>query len=121
MGDGLEILFDTLPTSRKLANLRSNPAVAFVIGGWTPGERRSVQYEGVADEPSEPQLTRFKTVHFGRSAASRGAGGWAEVVYVRVRPTWIRFADFSHHPPLAVEFGAAELGRVAERTRRSSR
>jgi general stress protein 26 len=50
VGDGLELLFDTIRTSRKAENLRQNPRVAFVIGGWTPGDKGSVQYEGIAEE-----------------------------------------------------------------------
>lgn len=42
--DRFEIVFDTLATTRKARNLRQNPRVALVIGGWTPGDERTVQY-----------------------------------------------------------------------------
>ena len=48
VSDACELSFDTLETSRKCANLRANPHVAFVIG-WD--EAQTVQLEGVADEP----------------------------------------------------------------------
>jgi hypothetical protein len=44
-----EVFFDTLDTSRKVANLRTNSNVSFVIGGLLDGEEKTVQYEGVAD------------------------------------------------------------------------
>jgi general stress protein 26 len=40
--DSLEIVFDTLDTTRKVANLRVNPRIAFVIGGWLDGDERTV-------------------------------------------------------------------------------
>lgn len=106
MGDGFEILFDTLETSRKVRNLRRNPRVAFVIGGWAPGDRRSVQYEGLADEPNGADLDRLKRVYFGRVPGGDGPESWPDLTYVRVRPMWIRFGDFNQTPPVVVEFAA---------------
>ena len=34
---------------------------------------------------------------------------WPGIVYFRVRPTWIRFSDFSKDPPTIVEFNAENL------------
>ena len=47
--DALEIVFDTLETSRKAVNLRRDPRIALVIG-WD--EEQTVQCEGIADEPA---------------------------------------------------------------------
>src|SRR5215472_17991361 len=41
----LEIIFDTVKSSRKYPNLISRPACSFVIGGWGVTEQ-TVQYEG---------------------------------------------------------------------------
>jgi general stress protein 26 len=38
--DDFEVFFDTVDTSRKVANLRRNPKIAFVIGGTTDGDER---------------------------------------------------------------------------------
>jgi len=43
--DALELVFDTVDTTRKCVNLRRNPRLAFVIGGWADGDERTVQYE----------------------------------------------------------------------------
>jgi len=109
VGDGLEILFDTIQTSRKVENLRRNPKVAFVIGGWTPGDKRSVQYEGIADEPSGADLERLKRLYFDRAPGRGGPEIWLDLTYIRVRPTWIRFGDFNQTPPEVVDFGAGDL------------
>jgi hypothetical protein len=56
ISDSFEIVFDTLETTRKAINLRQNPSIAFVVWGFIPGDERSVQYEGIADEPSGTDL-----------------------------------------------------------------
>ena len=58
--DKFEIVFDTLATTRKAANLRQNHRCAFVIGGFTEGDERTVQYEGTADEPAGEELGLLK-------------------------------------------------------------
>ncbi len=60
----VEILFDTVESSRKAANLRREPKIAFVIGGLTDGDERTVRYEGVADEPSGADLRRLQRLYF---------------------------------------------------------
>src|SRR5687768_17324726 len=59
--DALELVFDTLDSTRKCANLRRDPRVAFVIG-WD--EACTVQYEGIADEPTGPELARLQEIYF---------------------------------------------------------
>src|SRR6186713_1123798 len=62
--DRFEIIFDTTTSTRKLQNLRRNPRIAFVVGGPAEGDVRTVQYEGVADEPFDAELARVKSVYY---------------------------------------------------------
>ena len=62
--DRFELVFDTLDSSRKAQNLRRDNRIALVIGGLMDGEERTVQYEGVADEPSGEELERLKKVYY---------------------------------------------------------
>ena len=110
--DALEVVFDTLDATRKVENLRRNQRVAFVIGGWAPGDERTVQYEGLADEPRGAERERIKTSYFTAWPDGRAREAWPGLVYVRVRPTWIRYSDFNQNPPLVVEFLASELGQL---------
>jgi hypothetical protein len=64
--DDFELFFDTLESTRKVSNLRQNSRVAFVIGGLTNGDERTVQYEGIADEPRGLELERLKECYFLR-------------------------------------------------------
>ncbi len=108
--DDLEVFFDTLDVTRKISNLRRNPKIAFVIGGWNDGDERTVQYEGVADEPGGLELERLKAVYFGRFPDGRQRESWPGLVYVRARPTWIRYSDFNRTPPEIVVFNLGGLG-----------
>lgn len=102
--DEFELFFDTLGSSRKAANLRRNPAIAFVIGGPGAGEERTVQYEGVADEPAGPELDRLKERYFAKFPDGRERLKWPGIAYFRVGPRWVRFSDFTVVPPQIVEF-----------------
>ena len=104
MTDDFEVFFDTLDVTRKVANLRQNPKIAFVVGGLTNGDERTVQYEGITDEPGGAELERLKEVYFVRFPDGRKRQKWKGVVYVRARPTWIRYSDYNQAPPKVVEF-----------------
>src|SRR6266851_3972407 len=74
--DDFEIIFDTVDTTRKVLNLRRNALCAFVIGGMLDGDERTVQYEGVADEPAGADLERFKELYFVRFPDGRNRQHW---------------------------------------------
>ena len=104
VSDRFEIVFDTVDSSRKAPNLRANPAIALVIGGTRDGDERTVQYEGIADEPSGGELDRLLDVYYARFPDGRQRHGWKGLIYVRVKPTWIRYSNFNADPPEIVEF-----------------
>lgn len=89
--DDLELVFDTLGGTRKAHNLRLEPRIALVIG-WD--DDQTVQLEGVADEPSGPELARLKRVYFGVFPDGVARESWADISYFRVRPHWARYSDF---------------------------
>jgi general stress protein 26 len=102
--DRFEIVFDTLASSRKAPNLRANPAIAFVIGGTREGDERTVQYEGTADEPSGGELERLLAVYYACFPDGPERRAWPGLIYVRVKPTWIRYSNFGSNPPEISEF-----------------
>jgi pyridoxine/pyridoxamine 5'-phosphate oxidase len=95
VSDALELVFDTDATTRKVANLRANPHVAIVVGGWGKREQ-TAQLEGIADEQVDDRLreTYYAAWPDGRNRAA---------LHVRVRVTWARFSDFDARPPAIVE------------------
>ena len=107
--DRFEIVFDTVESTRKVRNLRRNPKVAFVIGGMQEGEERTVQYEGIADEPAGAELERVKATYYQVYPDGPSRLSWPGLIYVRVRPTWIRYTDYTVVPTQIAEFTAEEL------------
>lgn len=101
--DQLELIFDTLASSRKAANLRTNPRMALVIGGWSESDPRTVQYEGVADLPVGAELERVKQVYFAAFPDGPTRLSWPGITYVRVKPVWVRVSDFTSEPPTIIE------------------
>jgi general stress protein 26 len=111
VSDDFELFFDTLGTSRKAANLRRNPAVAFVLGPTDAGAVRTVQFEGVADEPEGAELERLRELYFTTFPDGRARQNLPDITYVRVRPRWVRYSDFSTAPAAIVELRQEELAR----------
>lgn len=107
--DDLQIFFDTVDTSRKFQNLRQNPKIAFVIGGLGDGDERTVQYEGVADEPTGSELQSLKQVYFQVFPDGPERELWPGIFYVRVKPDWVRYSDYNSNPPVIVEFTLEQL------------
>ena len=101
--DDFEILFDTVDSTRKVFNLRRNAACAFVVGGMLNGDERTVQYEGIADEPAGADLARLKELYFAQFPDGRARQDWPGLTYVRVQPRWLRFSDFNQSPPAIIE------------------
>ncbi|HEX6767303.1 MAG TPA: pyridoxamine 5'-phosphate oxidase family protein [Polyangiaceae bacterium] len=95
-----ELFFDTLESSRKCRNLRHDPRIAFVIG-WD--DARTVQLEGIADEPTGSDLERLKALYFARFPDGVERARTSNVVYFRVRPTWARYSDFRGTEPAISE------------------
>ena len=103
--DTLEIVFDTLTSTRKYANLRANPRIALVVG-W---DEITAQIEGTVDFPVGAELERLKDAYFVAYPDGRDRLAWAGITHARVRPTWVRYSDFTCDPPRIEGLGAAEL------------
>ena len=97
----LEIVFDTVSSSRKYGGLQANPSASFVIG-WK-GEV-TVHCEGAAFQPTGADLARCQQVYFGAWPECRDHLSWPGIAYFVVRPQWIRYSDYDRRPPLIEEF-----------------
>lgn len=92
----LEIVFDTVKTSRKYPNLAANRACSFVLG-WE-GEQ-TLQYEGLAYQLEGAELKKYKEIYFQVWLDGPSRESWPGIVYFVVRPRWIRYSDFEQDPP----------------------
>ena len=97
----LEIIFDTVKSSRKYPNLIARPTCCFVIG-WA-GEQ-TVQYEGHAAELEGPELGHYQETYFRTWPDGPARLSWPGIVYFVVKPTWVRYSDYDQRPPLICEF-----------------
>ena len=102
----LEIVFDTLASSRKYQNLRSSKRIALVIG-WDNAQ--TLQVEGDADEPTGAELDRLKARYFEVFPDGRDRQAWEGIAYLRVKPTWFRYSDFCVEPPTIIELKADQI------------
>lgn len=83
----LEIVFDTVKSSRKYLNLVANPRVALVIG-WE--DEVTMQYEGEA----EPARHDDREIYFQKFPDGRDRLKWPGIAHFKIRPLWIRYCDY---------------------------
>jgi pyridoxine/pyridoxamine 5'-phosphate oxidase len=117
--DDLEIVFDTVRSSRKHRNLLRNPHIAFVLG-WE-GET-TLQYEGVATELHGAALRRYEELYMRTFPDGHVPRRSRDIACFVVRPTWVRFSDFEKQHEQVVEFTfAGAAGRRAVRAPAAAR
>jgi len=95
--DALEIVFDTVTTSRKHRNLRADPRVAVTFGG---SDERTLQYEGIAAEVSTAGAAdaAYRTAYYRAWPDGHERLAWPDLCYWRISPRWLRFSDYSAGP-----------------------
>jgi hypothetical protein len=104
--DALEIVFDTLSSTRKYTNLSNNSKIALVIG-WDHDV--TAQIEGWVDFPTGPDLERVREIYLQAFPDGRDRLLWPGIIHARVRPTWVRYSDFTRTPALIIESDVADL------------
>ena len=98
VSDALELVFDTLGDTRKAQNLRKRPRLALTM--WDEAKARTVQYEGVADEPKGAELAPYKALYLASFPDGREREQWPGITWFRVKPRWVRHSDFSGEEPV---------------------
>jgi general stress protein 26 len=88
----LELIFDTVKSSRKYPNLKNNSHVAWVIGCST---EVTVQYEGIAEELEGEALAKYKKIYFAKFTDGPQRESWPGITYFVVRPKWVRYCDYN--------------------------
>ena len=88
----MEIIFDTVRSSRKYPILKENPRVAWVVGCTT---EITVQYEGEASELEGEELAKYKKVYFAKWPDGPARQSWPGITYFVVRPKWVRYCDYN--------------------------
>jgi general stress protein 26 len=99
VSEQLEIVLDTLTSSRKFHNIVRDGRVALVI---SEGEL-TIQIEGHADVLGGADLERLQQTYFATNPDGRDRVAWPDITWLRVRPSWIRVADYNADPPVIRE------------------
>ena len=103
ISEDLEIIFDTVTTSRKYQNILQNPQVAVVIG-WD--NETTIQLEGKAIVLNGADDEKLRECYFNAfNDARQRAATWPNLVHVKIIPTWIRYSNFNS-PQVIVEMEA---------------
>lgn len=110
--DDFEFVFDTLATTRKVANLRRDARCALTFGSTGGADHRTLQVEGLADELHGAELERLKQSYFAAFPQGRERASWPGLTYWRVRPHWARYSDFGATPPLVLTHDATALANL---------
>ncbi len=92
----LRLIFDTVETSRKFANLMRYPACSFVIG-WK-GEQ-TLQYEGFAERVTSHADNPDLAAYFAAWPDGVDRLNWPGIAHFVVTPLWLRYSDFAQNPP----------------------
>jgi nitroimidazol reductase NimA-like FMN-containing flavoprotein (pyridoxamine 5'-phosphate oxidase superfamily) len=96
----LEILFDTVRTSRKYRNMMANPHVSFTVGNTAidasgRADERTAQYEGMAEELTGERLTQLRPVYFATWPDCVEHQHWKDITWFVIQPRWIRYSDYN--------------------------
>lgn len=97
--DDFELVFDTLNSSRKWANIKARPAIAVTLG-W---DTETVQLEGTAKELTGAALTPYQQAYFAVWPDGPDRLSWPGITYFKVAPRWLRYSDFRAMPPRLLE------------------
>jgi len=94
----LEIVFDTVRSSRKYRNLVAHPKVALVIG-WK--NETTIQYEGDVLELG-PDDERYREAYYAVFPDGRErTATWEGLTHFVIKPRWIRYSNFNE--PVKIE------------------
>lgn len=98
--DVFEIVFDTVASSRKHANLLRDPRVAVAFGGPDERNEKTLQYEGVAAlvSPTDAAGAPWREAYYSVWPDGRARLAWPDIAYWRIVPRWLRFSDFGRGP-----------------------
>lgn len=91
----LVLIFDTADTTRKYANLKKNPAIAFAFG-WEAWD--TVQFEGIAEELVGKERGMYRKIFLAKHPDAKKWDSLPETTYFRVVPRWIRYTAMNQKP-----------------------
>jgi hypothetical protein len=98
--DDLQVVFDTVSTSRKHGNLLRDGRASVTFSG--PGEQ-TLQMEGNAAPASTTDAgdAIYLSAYYQAWPDGRDRAKWANIAYWRIVPRWMRYSDYDRGPLIA--------------------
>ncbi len=98
--DAFDVIFDTVTTSRKHANLLADPRVAVTFAD---AHETTLQLEGRAwpVSTSAPGDGAYREAYFAAWPDGRARLAWPTLALWRIEPLWLRYSDFAAGPIIA--------------------
>ena len=100
MTSNLEIIIETLKSTRKYKNIVARPRVAIVL---YLGDESTVQYEGEARVLDDSE-TDFRNTYFSKNPEGKKWEATGDEVFFIIQPKWIRYANYAKNPREILEF-----------------
>lgn len=108
VGDGLELVFDSLDATNKARNMARDARVSLVM--WAGAA--TAQIEGRAHFVESEDRDRTAAIYFATFPDGRERLAWPGIRYVSVRPSWLRISDFAGAEPTIVELDHDALAKL---------
>lgn len=105
--DDVELVFDTLETTRKASNIARDARVSLVM--WSGAVTAQIEGDATRVPTEDPAAASYLDSYLKAFPDGRERLGWAGIAHYRVRPRWIRVSDFSGDAPVVVEVAPASL------------
>lgn len=95
--DAFDVIFDTVTTSRKHANLMRDPRAAVTFTG---AHETTLQLEGRARPvaTSAPGDGAYRETYFAAWPDGRARLAWPTLALWRIEPLWMRYSNFAAGP-----------------------
>lgn len=107
--DNLHLIFETFVDTRKWNNLQANPHVAFVVG-WDTTKYLTLQYEGLASPVHEDEIEKYTQLFIAKDTpCTETFLRDSRVRLFTVKPTWIRYSDYTGTVPHIIELAGPQL------------
>jgi general stress protein 26 len=98
--DSMQLIFDTVSSSRKHQNLARDPRIAVTFCG---PEEQTLQLGGLAYPVATkgPADSAYRDVYYLAWPDGRERLTWPDLSYWRISPRWARYSDFDRGPLIA--------------------
>ena len=116
VSDHFEIVFDTLARHARRRTCAPIPRSRSSSGAHGTATNAPSSARGSQTSPAAGSWIGSSLCTTARFPDGPERRAWPGLIYVRVKPTWIRYSNFSADPPEIVEFDPSPWGRCTQRT-----